>query len=220
MSKRYYERLAKGSAVSKKEFRSDFGLKILKKFGWEEGKGLGRDLDGQNDCVQISRREQGVGLGGEKAEAENGGAKEWDNWWEGAYNKVAKGTSDSSDSDSDDDVKGPSKSCIKGARVVGGKLARICRQEAGTSVEDPGAKSKSCLENAKCIEMLKKFRVELIAQLEKGIAASKKNAAAVAGEAKKEKKTKKRKAADSNTTEPVADKEVGEKKKKKKEKNV
>ncbi len=54
MSKKYFERLARGSGASNKEFTSAFGRKILEKFGWEEGKGLGENLEGRNDCVLFS----------------------------------------------------------------------------------------------------------------------------------------------------------------------
>lgn len=88
MSKKYFEKLAKNSATSSKEYSSAFGLKILEKFGWQKGDGLGANLDGARDCIQISRREEKVGLGGEKVN-DDSDAKQWDNWWAGAYNSVA-----------------------------------------------------------------------------------------------------------------------------------
>lgn len=89
MSKKYYERLSKTAGTSKTAFSSDFGLKILKKFGWEEGKGLGRDLDGTTEHVQVERRTERTGLGAEKVEAAV--EAQWDNWWKSAYDTAQKG---------------------------------------------------------------------------------------------------------------------------------
>ena len=88
MSKKYFEKLSKNSATSNKEYSSAFGLKILEKFGWQKGDGLGANRDGTRDCIQISRREDKVGLGGEKVK-DDSDEKQWDNWWAGAYNSVA-----------------------------------------------------------------------------------------------------------------------------------
>ncbi|CAD7938770.1 unnamed protein product [Amoebophrya sp. A25] len=163
MSKKYFEKLARGSATSSKEFKSDFGLKILKKFGWDEGKGLGANLDGRQDCIQISRREERVGLGGEKS-SEATDEKQWDNWWSSAYNSVAqkvlagstsadgqtakKKEEESEDASSSDDETGADgkprgASAIKGARVMRGKLARVCRlEQTGAAAVTRDASSK------------------------------------------------------------------------------
>lgn len=148
MSKKYFDRLARSSGASKTEFTSDFGLKILKKFGWEAGKGLGENLEGTTDCVQVSRREERVGLGGEKTD-ENQEAQ-WDNWWSSAYNSVAQklpagpqaGTSaDASDDASSEEDNEKRATCIKAAKVMGGKLARICRQEGAAAGGSGAAKT-------------------------------------------------------------------------------
>lgn len=88
MSKKYQERVAKGSGFSTKEFTSDFGLKILKKFGWKEGEGLGANKDGITECVQIKRRAVGAGVGAEEVDGVHD-AKHWENWWSDAYNNAA-----------------------------------------------------------------------------------------------------------------------------------
>lgn len=62
MSKKYYDRLLKGTGVKSQEFHSKFGASILKKFGWEEGSGLGKDSTGRTTCIQIKRREENLGV--------------------------------------------------------------------------------------------------------------------------------------------------------------
>jgi Pin2-interacting protein X1 len=86
MAQRYKERLLQGSGVSNRKFESEFGMKMLKKMGWTEGKGLGKSETGVTDCVQQKRREDGVGLGQESQKAFN-----WnDNWWDNAFNSAIK----------------------------------------------------------------------------------------------------------------------------------
>jgi hypothetical protein len=53
MSSKYFAKLAKSSGTSNKKFESAFGMKILKSMGWEEGKGLGENLDGSTECVRM-----------------------------------------------------------------------------------------------------------------------------------------------------------------------
>lgn len=73
--------------MQSKEFHSSFGASILKKFGWKEGSGLGKENDGRTACVQIKRREENLGLG---AAAGDDNANPWDNWWDALYNKTAE----------------------------------------------------------------------------------------------------------------------------------
>merc|ERR1719230_682798 len=86
MSKKYFDKIAKSSGTSSRTFESDFGRRILMKYGWEEGKGLGRNQEGRSECIQAVRREDKKGLG---AESQNN-KKEWDNWWADCFNSVAK----------------------------------------------------------------------------------------------------------------------------------
>ncbi|KYF40505.1 G-patch domain-containing protein, partial [Toxoplasma gondii ARI] len=88
MSKKFYDRLLKGSGVQSRPFHSSFGASILKKFGWEEGQGLGRENTGRTDCLQIRRREENVGLGHSDA-SETKGEDQWKNWWDAMYNSMA-----------------------------------------------------------------------------------------------------------------------------------
>ncbi|KEP62235.1 UNVERIFIED_CONTAM: G-patch domain-containing protein [Hammondia hammondi] len=94
MSKKFYDRLLKGSGVQSRPFHSSFGASILKKFGWEEGQGLGRENTGRTDCLQIRRREENVGLGHSDA-SETKGEDQWKNWWDVMYNSMAAKLKDS-----------------------------------------------------------------------------------------------------------------------------
>lgn len=85
MSKKYYDKVLSGSGTSSVKVKSAFGSKILAKYGWEEGQGLGSSMSGVKECVQVEKREERVGIGCEK-DAES---SEWDNWWSGAYDSVA-----------------------------------------------------------------------------------------------------------------------------------
>jgi hypothetical protein len=84
MSKKYYDKVLAGSGTSSVKVKSAFGSKILAKYGWSEGQGLGASMSGVQECVQVERREDRVGIGAEKT-----GDSEWDNWWSGAYDTVA-----------------------------------------------------------------------------------------------------------------------------------
>eukprot|EP00747_Dinoflagellata_sp_TGD_P161730 gnl/TRDRNA2_/TRDRNA2_178526_c0_seq1.p2 gnl/TRDRNA2_/TRDRNA2_178526_c0~~gnl/TRDRNA2_/TRDRNA2_178526_c0_seq1.p2 ORF type:complete len:140 (+),score=39.36 gnl/TRDRNA2_/TRDRNA2_178526_c0_seq1:109-528(+) len=139
MAAKYQDRLARSSGVSSRAFESDFGKKILLKYGWQEGQGLGRLNNGRTDCLQGERREEKVGLGQQKRKAED----HWDNWWADCFNDVAKKISvkdvatksvprpksDDTDSDDDDDIA-PRITAIKRAGAMAGKLRRVQRQEA------------------------------------------------------------------------------------------
>lgn len=130
---------------SNKAFESDFGKRILLKYGWQEGQGLGRLENGRTDCIQTTRRELKTGLGAEKRKGEDN----WDNWWADCFNNVAKKVSvtadketkssadSDSDSDSEDDTKQRDKDggrvlCVKKAGMMQGKLRRVLRQETST----------------------------------------------------------------------------------------
>lgn len=140
MSKKYFERLAKTGGTSSKAFESDFGKRILMKYGWKEGEGLGRNSEGSSECLQAVRREDNKGLGAESQSTK----KEWENWWADCFNSVAKkivvpqsgaaasnsaGDDDSSSSDDDEPTQGGRVTAVKGARHMAGKIRRVVRQE-------------------------------------------------------------------------------------------
>ena len=108
--------------------------------GWEDGKGLGKNQDGIKNCIQVKRREEGVGLG--QDEQENGGDKlkvngiekkefKWgDTFWNDAFNSAAnkfkdiesegvniKSDSSSSESSDDESVKEVEIKIIKAERA-------------------------------------------------------------------------------------------------------
>ncbi|KAF8819957.1 G-patch domain-containing protein [Cardiosporidium cionae] len=115
MSKRYYERLLRAPpSSSSSPFHSDFGSNILKKFGWTEGNGLGKDESGRKQCVTVRRFRQGAGLGASSGGTE---AMQWTNWWDDMYNSVSaklqvNGEVSSSDEDSTTDENEPNISIV------------------------------------------------------------------------------------------------------------
>ena len=102
MSQKFKDRVLTGSGVSNKRFTSDYGSKLLMQMGWTEGKGLGKDESGIQDCIQIQRRSENQGLGKE----DNKNFKWNDCWWENSFNDALKAIQcdeESSTSSSEDD---------------------------------------------------------------------------------------------------------------------
>ena len=60
----------------------------MAKMGWKQGDGLGKNMNGITDCIQIKRRDENLGMG---AEVETVGSKfKWnDQFWDDAYNQLA-----------------------------------------------------------------------------------------------------------------------------------
>jgi len=97
-----------GNAASKHHYATEFtslngfGMKMLQKYGWKEGDGLGKDRDGRSEIITTKKRIESEGIGVTQKQRY---------WWENMYdNLLQKGTdknatkkktvSDSSDSDS------------------------------------------------------------------------------------------------------------------------
>ncbi|SOV77957.1 conserved Plasmodium protein, unknown function [Plasmodium sp. gorilla clade G3] len=84
MSKKYYEKLLSDIQNQSKPVESKFGSYILQKFGWEQGKGLGKHENGDVKIIKIKKYgEHGLGYN-EHEENDNG------MWWENMYNNCAK----------------------------------------------------------------------------------------------------------------------------------
>ena len=82
---KYIEEMSR-KGISYKKYNSEFGAKILGKFGWKEGEGLGKTKNGITEAIQIKRREENMGLGKTKKEVI------WnDKWWENSYDNILKG---------------------------------------------------------------------------------------------------------------------------------
>eukprot|EP01038_Epipyxis_sp_PR26KG_P011292 gene11292-15149_t len=61
---------------------SSIAMKLMKKMGWEEGKGLGKNEDGMSNHIKMKKREDNVGLGSESAIVTEHLP---DQWWHNAY---------------------------------------------------------------------------------------------------------------------------------------
>ncbi|XP_014283356.1 G patch domain-containing protein 4 [Halyomorpha halys] len=61
----------------------DFGQKLLKKYGWSEGEGLGKNSDGIKEAIKPKRKTNNLGLGYKL------GSEFKDNWWENVYDNAA-----------------------------------------------------------------------------------------------------------------------------------
>lgn len=84
MSMKYIEEKSRSGVIHKK-YTSEFGKKILEKYGWKEGEGLGKNKTGITDVVQVKRREENKGLGKEEK------TEKWnDKWWENSYDNILK----------------------------------------------------------------------------------------------------------------------------------
>ncbi|CAM9850159.1 unnamed protein product [Ectocarpus sp. 8 AP-2014] len=57
-----------------KNDKSKFGLKMMQKMGWTEGKGLGKNEDGVSEHVKVSKKSNNLGLG---ATHDSSGAAGW-----------------------------------------------------------------------------------------------------------------------------------------------
>ncbi|KAI8586375.1 hypothetical protein BDZ88DRAFT_509791 [Geranomyces variabilis] len=54
-----------------KDDKSKFGLKMMQKMGWTEGKGLGINEDGQKEHVKVRLKENNLGLGADRRTIDN-----------------------------------------------------------------------------------------------------------------------------------------------------
>ncbi|RNA01009.1 G patch domain-containing 4 [Brachionus plicatilis] len=71
-----------------KNFSSKFAENQLKKFGWKEGDGLGRDNQGKSAPIKVSFKFDTAGVGFNLSEQFT------NNWWENLYDSTSKGLED------------------------------------------------------------------------------------------------------------------------------
>lgn len=89
-----------------------FGARMLAKFGWEEGKGLGKNGDGMADHIRVTKRADGLGLG-----ASNKPVSEWAPP-PGA--NLGRAATTDSDSDSEDEREALVRQRLSGSGVIPG----------------------------------------------------------------------------------------------------
>ena len=105
---------------------SDFGARMLAKFGWKEGEGLGKKKDGMKEHIRVKQRKDGLGLG---ADAEPVKSE-----WAAPELKVVAAKRDGSDSDDSDDEDDAAEAAVRqriqGSGVIPGMsdadLFKIC----------------------------------------------------------------------------------------------
>lgn len=84
MSSKYWHMLSASSSTGA-PVQSAFGEKMLKKMGWKQGEGLGKQSQGPTQPLTIAARPEGLALGQERKKSK------WnDAWWEDLYNSVAQ----------------------------------------------------------------------------------------------------------------------------------
>lgn len=93
---------------------SSFAQNYMKKLGWEEGKGLGKDESGMQSHIKVAKKDEPTGLGLDKAAVESVQANE--NWWQDAFssnlksftsnNKKAKKSSSKKRKNEEEDLEG------------------------------------------------------------------------------------------------------------------
>jgi len=69
--------------VGRPSYKSE---KWLKQFGWEEGKGLGRNEDGMRDFIHVSKKTDSLGVGASRIGNQD---RQGFSWWDNLYNKAA-----------------------------------------------------------------------------------------------------------------------------------
>lgn len=73
-----------GQGVVKATGKGGMGERLLRNMGWQDGQGLGKAGQGMVEALQVKRKEDTVGVGG------NNSWKWEEKWWENAFDSAAK----------------------------------------------------------------------------------------------------------------------------------
>eukprot|EP01035_Chromulina_nebulosa_P066147 gene66147-90541_t len=83
-TKKTIAKLGQQMSLSAASKPSSFALKQMKKMGWEEGQGLGKEGTGITKSIEIKKREDNLGLGSTTA-VEAIAVATTENWWHDAF---------------------------------------------------------------------------------------------------------------------------------------
>merc|ERR1712032_1736887 len=90
MSRKWFDMLLVGKGTTEREVKSKFGAAMMEKLGWAQGEVLGKKkekMQGLVKPVQMKRRDEDVGLGGEHQTIQD--KFKWnEKTWEDAYNST------------------------------------------------------------------------------------------------------------------------------------
>ena len=122
-----------GVGVVKATGFGGLGERLLSKFGWIAGKGLGKDEQGMAEAIEIQKKEDTGGVGA-------GPGRNWDSWWEDAYAEAAtrvratacgdepsssSSSDDSSDDEDDGGLRGRVRSVNRDGTVASGSVDEL-----------------------------------------------------------------------------------------------
>lgn len=161
MSKKYQDKISQGTGYSSIQFECDYGLKLLKKMGWNQGQGLGVQEDGMKECIQVKRRNESLGLGVATKEFK------WNNnWWENTFNSAIKNlrmeinSSSGSEEEEEDHSKHPKLQKLKKVEALAAK-----RKSKGNSTQSTSSSESEDEESES--ENNKKKTTKIIIQTKK-----------------------------------------------------
>lgn len=129
-----------------KNDKSKFGLKMLQKMGWTEGKGLGKHEDGVSEHVKVAKKSNNLGLG---ATYDSSGAAGWAsaavsfNGVLEALGKAYGGSGDAEKKKADKKMKKKAKKAEKKRRAKGGEDADESSSSSSSSGEGVSAAGSS-----------------------------------------------------------------------------
>mmetsp|Transcript_238 Transcript_238/g.290 ORF Transcript_238/g.290 Transcript_238/m.290 type:complete len:285 (-) Transcript_238:1352-2206(-) len=102
VQKKTLAKLAKNGNEFTASSPSKFALNFLKKLGWKEGDGLGKQRQGRATHVKVVKKDDNLGIGAKDANVEDFSSQWWSHGFSSASSKL-KSIKASSESDSDSD---------------------------------------------------------------------------------------------------------------------